>query len=128
MTPMMHERVRNLFVNAGLTSGFTVQQLMYDDPGKLSEAVMVFRPNGGTNIRNELGSEYHIIVDVIGAKDKRKDAMNAVSRIIDYVQFNPIINSCVGHIENMGGIPPPVLTEEGRIVFRLQFACLFGSD
>lgn len=127
MKPMMHERVRNLFVNAGLTSGFTVQQLMYDDPGKLSEALMVFRPNGGTNIRNELGSEYHVIVDVIGAKDKRRDAMNAVQRIIDYVQANPISDSCVGHIENMGGIPPPVLTEEGRIVFRLQFACLYGE-
>ena len=127
MKPMMHERVRNLFVNAGLTSGFTVQQLMYDDPGKLSEAVMVFRPNGGTNIRNELGSEYHVIVDVIGAKDKRKDAVNAVQRIVDYVQANPISDSCVGHIENIGGIPPPVLTEEGRIVFRLQFACLYGE-
>ena len=127
MTPMMHERVRNLFVNAGLTSGFTVQQLMYDDPGKLSEAVMVFRPNGGTNIRNELGSEYHIIVDVIGAKDRRKDAMNAVSRIIDYVQQRPIDDGCVGLIQNFGGIPPPVLTEEGRIVFRLQLACLYGE-
>lgn len=127
MTPMMYERVRNLFVNSGLTTGFTVQQLMYDDPGKLSEAVMVFRPNGGTNIRNEIGSEYHVIVDVIGAKDKRKDAMNAVQRIIDYVQANPISDSCVGHIENMGGIPPPVLTEEGRIVFRLQLACLYGE-
>ena len=127
MTPMMYERVRNLFVNSGLTTGFTVQQLMYDDPGKLTEAVIVFRPNGGTNIRNELGSEYHVIVDVIGAKDKRRDAMNAVQRIIDYVQANPIIDSCVGHIENMGGIPPPVLTEEGRIVFRLQFACLYGE-
>lgn len=127
MTPMMYERVRNLFVNSGLTTGFTVQQLMYDDPGKLTEAVIVFRPNGGTNIRNELGSEYHVIVDVIGAKDKRRDAMNAVQRIIDYVQANPIGDSCVGHIENMGGIPPPVLTEEGRIVFRLQFACLYGE-
>jgi hypothetical protein len=47
MTPMMHERVRNLFSDAGLTAGFTVQQLMYEDPGKLAEAVMVFRPNGG---------------------------------------------------------------------------------
>lgn len=127
MTPMMYERVRNLFVNSGLTTGFTVQQLMYDDPGKLTEAVIVFRPNGGTNIRNELGSEYHVIVDVIGAKDKRRDAMNAVQLIIDYVQANPISDSCVGHIENMGGIPPPVLTEEGRIVFRLQFACLYGE-
>jgi hypothetical protein len=32
MTPMMHERVRNMFGDAGLTTGFTVQQLMYDDP------------------------------------------------------------------------------------------------
>lgn len=127
MTPMMHERVRNLFVNAGLTAGFTVQQLMYDDPGDPSKAVMVFRPNGGANIRNELGSEYHVLVDVIGAKDKRKAALDAVQRIVDYVQDNPISDICVGHIENMGGIPPPVLTEEGRIVFRLQFACLYGE-
>ncbi|AWR70017.1 MULTISPECIES: phage tail termination protein [Enterobacter cloacae complex] len=127
MTPMMHERVRNLFGDAGLTAGFTVQQLMFDDPGDLSKAVMVFRPNGGANIRNDLGSEYHVLVDVVGAKDKRKDALNAVQRIVDYVQANPITNSCVGHIENMGGIPPPVLTEEGRIVFRLQFACLYGE-
>ena len=127
MMPMMHERVRDLFGDAGLTAGFTVQQLMFDDPGDLSKAVMVFRPNGGTNIRNDLGSEYHVIVDVVGAKDKRKDALNAVQRIVDYVQDNPISNSCVGHIENMGGIPPPVLTEEGRIVFRLQFACLYGE-
>lgn len=127
MTPMIYERVRNLFVGAGLTAGFTVQQLMYEDPGKLAEAVMVFRPNGGANIRNDLGSEYHVIVDVIGAKDKRKAAVDAVQRIVDYVQANPIADSCVGHIENMGGIPPPVLTEEGRIVFRLQFACLYGE-
>ena len=127
MTPMIYERVRNLFVGAGLTAGFTVQQLMYEDPGKLAEAVMVFRPNGGANIRNDLGSEYHVIVDVIGAKDKRKAAVDAVQRIVDYVQANPITDGCVGHIENMGGIPPPVLTEEGRIVFRLQFACLYGE-
>ncbi|MGM8857049.1 phage tail termination protein, partial [Enterobacter hormaechei subsp. hormaechei] len=25
MTPMMHERVRNMFGDAGLTTGFTVQ-------------------------------------------------------------------------------------------------------
>lgn len=127
MTPMMHERVRNMFVDAGLTTGFTVQQLMFDDPGDLTKAVMVFRPNGGSNIRTDLGSEYHVIVDVIGAKDKRKAALDAVQRIVDYVQDNPISDSCVGHIENMGGIPPPVLTEEGRLVFRLQFSCLYGE-
>ncbi|MBF1982153.1 phage tail termination protein, partial [Enterobacter hormaechei] len=93
MTPMMHERVRNLFGGAGLTSGFIIQQLMFDDPKDLSKAVMVFRPNGGANIRNELGSEYHVLVDVIGAKDKSKAAADAVQRIVDYVQDNPISDS-----------------------------------
>lgn len=127
MTPMMHERVRNMFGNAGLTAGFTVQQLMYDDPGKLTEAVIVFRPNGGQPIRTDLGSEYYILVDVIGAKDKRKDALAAVQRIVDYVQVNPMPDECVGYIQNMGGVPAPLLTEEGRIVFRLQFACTYGE-
>lgn len=127
MTPMMHERVRNMFGDAGLTAGFTVQKLMYDDPEDLTQAVMVFRPNGGSNIRHDLGSEHHVLVDVIGAKDKRGDAANAVQRIVDYVQANPMVDECVGYIQNMGAIPAPVLTAEGRIVFRLQFACTYGE-
>jgi hypothetical protein len=127
MMPMMYERVRNMFGDAGLTTGFTVQQLMFDDPGKLADAVMVFRPNGGSDIRNDLGSEYHVLVDVISAKDNRKGALSAVQRIVDYVQDNPVSDECVGKIENIGAIPAPVQTEEGRMVFRLQFACTYGD-
>lgn len=127
MTPLMYERVRNSFGEAGLTDGFTVQQLMYDDPGDLSKAVMVFRSNGGTAIRNDLGAEHYVLVDVISAKDRRRDAVSAVQRIIDYVQRNPMADDCLGYIKNVGGVPPPVLTEEGRMVFRLQFACNFGD-
>lgn len=127
MTPMMHERVRNMFGDAGLTAGFMVQKLMYDDPEDLTQAVMVFRPNGGSNIRHDLGSEHHVLIDVIGAKDKRGDAADAVQRIVDYVQANPMADECVGYIQNMGAIPAPVLTAEGRIVFRLQFACTYGE-
>lgn len=127
MTPLMYERVRALFGDAGLTDGFTVQLLMYDDPGDLSTAVMVFRPNGGTPIRKDLGGEHYVLVDVVGAKGKRRDVASAVQRIIDYVQTNPMADECVGFIQNVGGIPPPVLTDEGRMVFRLQFACTYGE-
>ncbi|MDU2940142.1 MAG: hypothetical protein E7B59_13345 [Enterobacteriaceae bacterium] len=127
MTPMMHERVRNLFGNAGLTDGFTVQKLMYDDPKNLNVGVIVFRPAGGTAIRTDLGAEHYVMVDVVGAKEKRGDAAAAVQKIIDYVQLHPMDDPCVGYIQNMGGIPPPVLTEEGRIVFRLQFSCNYGE-
>lgn len=127
MIPMMYERVRNMFVEAGLTAGFIEQLLMFDDPKDLSKAVMVFRSNGGSAIRNDLGAEHYVLVDVVGAKSKRNEAALAVQRIIDYIQQHPMADECVGYIQNMGAIPAPVLTEEGRIVFRLQFSCTFGD-
>lgn len=127
MTPPMHTRVRNYFANAGLTDGFSIQQLVWSDSGNLSDAFMIFRPNGGSAVREDLGSEYYVMVDVIGAKGGNGAADTAVQMVIDYVQANPISDDCVGHIENVGGIPAPVLTTEGRLVYRLLFACLYGE-
>lgn len=127
MIPMMYERVRNMFVNAGLTDGFTDQLLMFDDTKDPSKAVMVFRSNGGSAIRNDLGAEHYVLVDVVGARTKRNEAALAVQRIIDYIQQHPMADECVGYIQNMGAIPAPVLTDEGRIVFRLQFSCTYGE-
>lgn len=42
MTPAMYERVRNYFVDAGLTTGFIVQLLAWDDTKKLTDAFIVF--------------------------------------------------------------------------------------
>lgn len=127
MIPMMYERVRNMFAKAGLTAGFIEQLLMFDDPNDLSKAVMVFRSNGGSAIRNDLGAEHYVSVDVVGAKSKRNEAALTVQRIVDYIQQNPMADECVGYIQNMGAIPAPVLTDEGRIVFRLQFSCTYGE-
>ena len=127
MTPSMHERVKQLFVEAGLTAGFTVQTLIWTDTGKLTDAFMVFRPNGGTPIRNDLGSDYYVLVDVIGAKGKNSATDQASQGVISYVQANPMPTDCIGHIENMGGVPTPILTEEGRLVYRLQFAVTYGE-
>ena len=56
-----------------------------------------------------------------------QDLALATQSIIDFVQANPHADDCVGKIENMGAIPTPVYTDEGRLVFRLQFACIFGD-
>ena len=127
MKPPMHTRVRNYFVDAGLTAGFTTQLLMWNDSGNLSESFIVFRPNGGSAVRNDLGSEYYVMVDVVGAKGSNGATDAAVQAIIDYVQQNPMTDNCVGYLENIGGIPAPVLTTEGRLVYRLQFVATFGS-
>lgn len=127
MTPSMADRVRDYFVDAGLTTGFKVQKFVWNDTAVLTDKFMVFRPNGGSNIRNDLGAEYLVLVDVIGAKNGNQSADDAVQAIIANVQANPMPNDCIGHIENFGGIPSPVLTTEGRLVYRLQFACLFAE-
>lgn len=127
MTPAMPERVMNYFVDSGLTQGFKVQKFAWNDSGNLNDKFMVFRSNGGSNISKDLSAEYLVLVDVIGAKNGNQAADDAVQAIISKVQSNPMPNGCIGQIENFGGIPPPVLTTEGRLVYRLQFACLFGG-
>ncbi|WP_105624952.1 phage tail termination protein [Cronobacter malonaticus] len=127
MNPPMHTRVRNYFMNAGLTDGFKVQLLMWTDSGTESDQFMVFRPNGGSNIRNGLGNEQYILVDVIGAKGGNAFVDERVQRIVDYVQQNPMTDDCVGYLQNMGAMPAPVLTTEGRLVYRLQFVATYGE-
>lgn len=127
MTPAMHRRVRDYFVDAGLTTGFITQMLRWRDTGKDVDKFLVFRPNSGSAIRNDLGSEYLVMVDVVGAINEDEEADNAIQAIISHIQANPMPNDCIGHIENVGGIPSPVSTTEGRLVYRLQFACLYGE-
>ena len=127
MTPAMHRRVRDYFVESGLTAGFTTQMLRWWDTGKGEDKFIVFRPNGGSPVRNDLASEYLVLVDVIGAIGEDEEVDNAVQAIISHIQNNPMPNDCIGHIENIGGIPSPVSTTEGRLVYRLQFACLYGE-
>lgn len=129
MNPPMHQRVKNLMAKANLTSDYTVQSLLWTDSGNLAERFIVFRPNGGTAVDRDIGSDHYVLVDLISGKAKGEYAKSEADAqaIIDYVQQNPITDSCVGQITNMGGIPSPVLTTEGRMVWRLQFACLYGD-
>ncbi|MGF6562753.1 phage tail termination protein [Erwinia aphidicola] len=127
MPPPMHKRVLNYFNDAALTSGYLPQLLVWNDTGKLTDNFMVFRPNGGGPVRNQLGGDYYVMVDVIGAKGANGAVDERVQAIIDFVQQNPMVDGCVGYLENLGGIPAPVQTTEGRLVYRLQFVATFGS-
>ena len=75
MIPAMHDRLRDYFISAGLTDGFKFQKLIWTDSGVKTDKFMVFRPNGGSNLRNELGGEYYVMVDVIGAMNGIRQLM-----------------------------------------------------
>lgn len=127
MNPPMHTRVRNYFVDAGITEGFIPQFLMWNDTGKLTDAFMVFRPSGGGSIDEVISSEYYVTVDVVGAKGANERVDTAVQNIIEHIKANPLGSNCLGQITNVGGIPPPIPTTEGRLVYRLLFSCLYGE-
>lgn len=129
MNPPMHQRVKNMMTRANLTTDYTVQSLLWTDSGNLAERFIVFRPNGGTAVDRDIGSDHYVLVDLISGKAKGEYAKSEADAqaIIDYVQQNPLTDTCVGQITNMGGMPSPVLTTDGRMVWRLQFACLYGE-
>lgn len=129
MTPSMHKRVRDLFVDAGLTTDYLVQMLKWTDTGKLTDAFIVFRPSGGTDIDEKLSSDYYVSVDIISAKNtgSYEKSDNDVQIIIEYIKQNPLSNLCVGQITNVGGVPSPVMTTEERMVWRLLFSCRYGE-
>ncbi|WP_333896593.1 hypothetical protein [Mixta calida] len=127
MNPPMHTRVRNYFAVAGLTQGFTTQLLMWNDSGNLDESFMVFRPSGGSAIDRDISAEYYVLVDVIGAKGGNGKVDERTQQLIEHVQKNPIGSPCIGQITNVGGIPSPIPTAEGRLVYRLLFSCLYGE-
>lgn len=131
MTPPMYKRVRDAFESAELTDGLDIQLLTWtDDPAdtRLSKSYIVFRPSGGGAIDKTVSSDYYVMVDVISAKGGAayQKADEAVNSIIEYIKENPL-HSCLGQITNLGGIPAPVQTTEGRLVYRLMFACLYGE-
>ncbi|WP_429052979.1 phage tail termination protein [Enterobacter sp. A4] len=41
MNPLMYQWARNMFGDAGLTTGFLVQLLNFNDPNDLSKSIMV---------------------------------------------------------------------------------------
>ncbi|HCR0384575.1 TPA: hypothetical protein OMS42_001310 [Enterobacter kobei] len=127
MNPPMYERVKNLFQDAGLTAGMVVQLNFFEDTKKATDSFIVFRPNNGVGLPNSDSGEHYVLVDVIGRKDKRAITSSNSQAILDYVEANPLSDKCVGQIQSMGFLPPPILTEEGRPVYRLQFSCLYGE-
>lgn len=120
---MIYQHVADFFESNGIAEGFEIQTLRWRDNGDKNTAYIVFKPAGGSAISNDLGADYYVTVDVISglAEGSITNLENSVKKIIEFIQENPISSDCFSHIENMGGIPAPINTTEGRLVFSLLF-------
>ena len=121
----MYQRVAEYLKKTGLTNGFIVQYLKWRDTKTKNNKFIVFRPNGGSILKTDLGNEYFTLIDFIGAVNDIETIDNDVSTIVDYIKNNPYTDE-TGLIQIVGAIPAPVTTEEDRLVYRLLVSCKFG--
>lgn len=127
MTPPMYLRLRDHFEDAGLTAGLTIQILMWNDTGKPSDAFIVFRSGGGSDVQHDRGGDFFVMVDVIGAKGKNTVADAVVNRIAEFISDQEGDDSCVGAMQLLGGVPAPIPSAEGRLIYRLMVCCTYGE-
>lgn len=111
--------VKNFIVNSDLLAGYHIQLYQWRDKGDKVSLYAVFRPDGGTAIRDDLASESYILVSLVGSNKTGFDVANKAQELIDYIKSNS--SAEFGYIENMGGISGPVFTEDNRMVVQLQF-------
>lgn len=129
MSNAKYSLLRDLFYSSGLTDGYKIQQLAFVDTKNLADRFMVFRPSGGTNIDGITSSQYFVdvvLVSAAGVTGEFERISDDVSAIVDFVCNNAYVDACLGQVTNMGGIPAPTMTAEGRLVWMLQFSCLYG--
>lgn len=121
----MYKRVADYLKNSGLTNDFVVQYLKWRDTKNKSSKFIVFRPNGGSILKVDLGNEYYTLVDLVGAVNDIESIDNHVSAISDYIKNNPYTDN-TGLIQVVGAIPAPVMTDDDRLVYRILVSCKFG--
>lgn len=127
MTPAMYMRLKDLFMDEGLTAGFKVQWRIWRDTGKDADQFIVFRPSGGTNIEYDRGGDWYVMVDVVSSKANPDAADAAVNAIVEYISAQSGADDCVGALSLVGNVPAPISTEEGRLVTRLLVSCTYGE-
>lgn len=113
----MYKQLRDYLDSSGLLSGLFVQQLQWKDNGK-DKSYIVFRPNGGSNLRAGLSNEHYVLVDLVSSSEQTSLIDDLANDIVNYILDNPI-DDCLGLIRVMGNIPAPVTTDDGRLVYRL---------
>lgn len=117
-------KFREWLEDAGLTGGYKVQMVEWveqkEDTGNMK--YMVFQPNGGTPRVKDLSADDNVQVVLVSAKNDAQTVVQRAQDILDYVTDSPD-DSCLNSVFNLGGMPTPIPTEEGRTVIRLLFRC-----
>ncbi|MDX7985985.1 hypothetical protein FE392_01350 [Xenorhabdus sp. 12] len=107
-----------------LTDDFTVQRLVWEEKANTkTQQYLIIQPVSGSGRLGELSADDYIDVVLVSEQGKPIPTMERAVEILDFVANNP--DDCkLNSVFNVGGLPPPVTSEENRTIFRLSFRCL----
>lgn len=124
----MLERVYDYLNDAGLLTGWIDQKYIWIDTGGASDKFIILQPNGGTQVRDNLGSDHYFSLFIVGQHGNVdiQEVADKANEIIEYIKTHPL-DSCLGYVQMQGPTPRPSLTEEKRVVFELMIRVVWGN-
>lgn len=123
----MLERVYDYLTDAGLLNDWTTQMQFWHDTGNGNEQFIVIQSNGGTQVRDNLGSDYYFSVYVIGKRGTYNvsDVDAKANEIIEYVKSTPL-DSCLNYVQMQAPLGRPMLSDEERPIHELLLRVVWG--
>ncbi|QXO48974.1 hypothetical protein JC861_14085 [Morganella morganii] len=120
---MIHEAFEHYLSRVGLLDDFTVQYLTWtEEPESRTQQYAVIQPDGGSGRFADLGADDNVMLILVSAQNDPEPVLTRAKDILAYVASHPL--DCeLNSIYNLGGMPKPVPTEEGRFIMQLAFRC-----
>lgn len=120
---MIHEKFERYLNRGNLLDGFIVQYLTWNEqPDENTQQYAVIQPDDGSGRFADLGADDFVTLVLVSAQYDPEPALIRANEILNFVAEFP--DDCeLNSIYNLGGLPSPIPTEEGRFILKLSFRC-----
>ncbi len=120
---MIHEKFERYLNKGNLLDGFIVQYLTWNEqPDENTQQYAVIQPDDGSGRFADLGADDFVTLVLVSAQHDPEPALIRANEILNFVAEFP--DDCeLNSIYNLGGLPRPIPTEEGRFILKLSFRC-----
>ncbi|EPG6917100.1 TPA: hypothetical protein OT776_002833 [Proteus mirabilis] len=120
---MIHEKFERYLNRGNLLDGFIVQYLTWNEqPDEKTQQYAVIQPDDGGGRFADLGADDFVTLVLVSAQHDPEPALIRANKILNFVAEFP--DDCeLNSIYNLGGLPRPIPTEEGRFILKLSFRC-----
>lgn len=120
---MIHEKFERYLNKGNLLDGFIVQYLTWNEqPDEKTQQYAVIQPDDGGGRFADLGADDFVTLVLVSAQYDPEPALIRANEILNFVAEFP--DDCeLNSIYNLGGLPRPIPTEEGRFILKLSFRC-----